>query len=138
MAQILQNICNDIWNAIGDESRLVGKVFAKIEQKTGKSRYQAAVMLAIVICVLLIVSPGAGLLCNCICIGYPAMKTLIEMQSSENVSCKQWMFYWVIFGLFRFIDYFAECISFIIPIYWPLKCIFFVWLFTPSCLGAAI
>ncbi|KRX63833.1 Receptor expression-enhancing protein 5 [Trichinella sp. T9] len=138
MAQIFQNIRNDIWNVIGDESRLVGKLFAKIEQKTGKSRYQAAVMLAIVICVLLIVSPGAGLLCNCICIGYPAMKTLIEMQSSENVSCKQWMFYWVIFGLFRFIDYFAECISFIIPIYWPLKCIFFVWLFTPSCLGAVI
>ncbi|KRX29460.1 hypothetical protein T05_16534, partial [Trichinella murrelli] len=51
-------------------------------------------MLAIVICVLLIVSPGAGLLCNCICIGYPAMKTLIEMQSSENVNCKQWMTYW--------------------------------------------
>ncbi|KRY09242.1 hypothetical protein T12_1211 [Trichinella patagoniensis] len=61
MAQILQNIRNDIWNVIGDESRLVGKLFAKIEQKTGKSRYQAAVMLAIVICMLLIVSPGAGL-----------------------------------------------------------------------------
>ncbi|OUC46380.1 hypothetical protein D917_07758, partial [Trichinella nativa] len=66
MAQILQNIRNDIWNVIGDESRLVGKLFAKIEQKTGKSRYQAAVI------------PNAGLLCNCICIGYPAMKTLIE------------------------------------------------------------
>ncbi|KRZ49296.1 hypothetical protein T02_6999 [Trichinella nativa] len=47
MAQIFQNIRNDIWNVIGDESRLVGKLFAKIEQKTGKSRYQAAVMLAI-------------------------------------------------------------------------------------------
>ncbi|KRZ84353.1 Receptor expression-enhancing protein 5 [Trichinella sp. T8] len=137
MAQTLQNIRNDIWNVIGDESRLVGKLFAKIEQKTGKSRYQVAVMLAIVICMLLIVSPGAGLLCNCICIGYPAMKTLIEIQSSENVNWMQWMFYWVIFGMFRFADYFAECISFIIPIYWPLKCIFFVWLFTPSCLGAA-
>ncbi|KRY47014.1 Receptor expression-enhancing protein 5 [Trichinella britovi] len=137
MAQILQNIRNDIWNVIGDESRLVGKLFAKIEQKTGKSRYQVAVMLAIVIFVLLIFSPNAGLLCNCICYGYPAMKTLIEMQSSENVNWMQWMFYWVIFGMFRFADYFAECISFIIPIYWPLKCIFFVWLFTPSCLGAA-
>ncbi|KRZ73215.1 Receptor expression-enhancing protein 5 [Trichinella sp. T8] len=52
-------------------------------------------MLAIVICMLLIASPGAGLLCNCICIGYPAMKTLIEMQSSENVNCKQWMTYWL-------------------------------------------
>ncbi|KRX28706.1 hypothetical protein T05_4440, partial [Trichinella murrelli] len=37
MAQIFQNIRSDIWNVIGDESRLVGKLFAKIEQKTGKS-----------------------------------------------------------------------------------------------------
>ncbi|KRZ31312.1 Receptor expression-enhancing protein 5 [Trichinella pseudospiralis] len=136
MAQIFQNIRNDICNAISDESGLVGKIFAKIEQKSGQSRYQAAVILAIVICVLLIVSPSAGLLCNWICFGYPAMKTLMEMQANENVNQKQWMFYWVIFGMFRNVDYFAECISFITPIYWLLKCIFFVWLFMPSCLGA--
>ncbi|KRX43928.1 hypothetical protein T05_5546, partial [Trichinella murrelli] len=47
MAKIFQNIRNDIWNVIGEESRLVEKEFAKIQQKTGKSRYQAAVMLAI-------------------------------------------------------------------------------------------
>ncbi|KRZ65700.1 Receptor expression-enhancing protein 5 [Trichinella papuae] len=137
MAHVLQSIRNDIWNVINDESRLVGKLFGKIEQKSGRSRYQVAVMLAILICTLLIVSPGAELLCNCICIGYPAMKTLMEMQSNENLNCKQWMFYWVIFGLFRIADYFAECISIITPIYWLLKYIFFVWLFTPSCLGAA-
>ncbi|KRY74740.1 hypothetical protein T4A_2657, partial [Trichinella pseudospiralis] len=84
MAQIFQNIRNDICNAISDESGLVGKIFAKIEQKSGQSRYQAAVILAIVICVLLIVSPSAGLLCNWICFGYPAMKTLMEMQANEN------------------------------------------------------
>ncbi|KRX94777.1 Receptor expression-enhancing protein 5 [Trichinella pseudospiralis] len=136
MAQIFQNIRNDICNAISDERGLVGKIFAKIEQKSGQSRHQVAVILAIVICVLLIVSPSAGLLCNWICFGYPAMKTLMEMQANENVNRKQWMFYWVIFGMFRIVDYFAECISFIIPIYWLLKCIFFVWLFMPSCLGA--
>ncbi|OUC42898.1 hypothetical protein D917_10173 [Trichinella nativa] len=54
MAQIFQNIRNDIWNVIGDESRLVGKLFAKFEQKTGKSRYQAAVMLAIPWCSIVV------------------------------------------------------------------------------------
>ncbi|KRX89166.1 Receptor expression-enhancing protein 5 [Trichinella pseudospiralis] len=137
MAYALRNIYNDIWSVINDESRLVGKLFAGIEQKTGKSRYQAALILTLVICMLLTVSPAAGLLCNCICIGYPAMKTLTEMQANKNYNHKQWMFYWVIFGWFEIVDYFAECISFIIPIYWLLKCFFFVWLFTPSCLGAA-
>ncbi|KRX28767.1 hypothetical protein T09_13050, partial [Trichinella sp. T9] len=28
------------------------------------------------------------------------MKTLAEMESIEKSKCKQWMFYWVIFGLF--------------------------------------
>ncbi|KRZ28868.1 Receptor expression-enhancing protein 5 [Trichinella pseudospiralis] len=101
MAYALRNIHNDIWNVINDESRLVGKLFAGIEQKTGKSRYQAALILTLVICMLLTVSPAAGLLCNCICIGYPAMKTLIEMQANKNYNHKQWMFYWVIFGWFE-------------------------------------
>ncbi|KRZ65372.1 Receptor expression-enhancing protein 5 [Trichinella papuae] len=100
-------------------------------------RFHTPYAQALVICMLLIVSPGAGLWCNCICIGYPAMKTITEMQANKNFNRKQRMFYWVIFGWFRIVDYLAECISFIIPIYWLLKCIFFVWLFTPSCLGAA-
>ncbi|KRY81193.1 Receptor expression-enhancing protein 5 [Trichinella pseudospiralis] len=137
MAQILKNIRDDIWNVINDESRLVGKLFGKVEQKIGKSCYQVAVMLAIRICMLLTVSPCAGLLCNFICVVHSAIKTLTEMESNEKVNCKQWIFYWVIFGLFQIVDYFAEYISFMIPIYWLLKCIFFVWLFTPSCLGAA-
>ncbi|KRY91773.1 Receptor expression-enhancing protein 5 [Trichinella pseudospiralis] len=136
MAHVLQSVRNDICNAISDESGLVGKLFAKIEQKTGRSRYQVAVMFAIMICVLLIVSPDAELLCNYICFSYPAMKTLMELQANENINRNQWMFYWVILGMFRIIDYFAKCTSFITPIYWLLKCIFFVWLFMPSCLGA--
>ncbi|KRY94496.1 hypothetical protein T11_11572, partial [Trichinella zimbabwensis] len=47
MAHVLQNIRNDIWTTINDESRFVGKLFGKIEQKSGRSRYQVAVMLAI-------------------------------------------------------------------------------------------
>ncbi|KRX19936.1 Receptor expression-enhancing protein 5 [Trichinella nelsoni] len=119
MAQIFQNIRNDIWM----KADWLENCLLKLDKNLAK--------------VITKLRPNAGLLCNCICIGYPAMQTLIEMQSSENANCKQWKFYWIIFGFFRLVDYFAECISFIIPIYWPLKCIFFVWLFTPSCLGAA-
>ncbi|KRY75034.1 hypothetical protein T4D_3034, partial [Trichinella pseudospiralis] len=42
MAHVLQSVRNDICNAISDESGLVGKLFGKIEQKTGRSRYQVA------------------------------------------------------------------------------------------------
>ncbi|KRX89975.1 hypothetical protein T4A_14346 [Trichinella pseudospiralis] len=86
MAQILKNIRDDIWNVINDESRLVGKLFGKVEQKIGKSCYQVAVMLAIRICMLLTVSPCAGLLCNFICVVHSAIKALTEMESNEKVN----------------------------------------------------
>ncbi|KRY08700.1 hypothetical protein T12_11885 [Trichinella patagoniensis] len=100
MEKIVQSICKDVANAINDDSALVGKLFGKIEQISGRSRYQAAILLAGVICMLLaIYNPAVKLLCDLICIVYPVMKTLAEMESIEKSRCKQWMFYWVIFVL---------------------------------------
>ncbi|KRX69911.1 Receptor expression-enhancing protein 5 [Trichinella sp. T6] len=99
MEKIVQSICKDVVNAINDDSALVGKLFGKIEQISGRSRYQAAIFLAGVICMLSAVyNPAVKLLCDLICIVYPVMKTLAEMESIEKSRCKQWMFYWVIFG----------------------------------------
>ncbi|XP_003369091.1 hypothetical protein Tsp_04517 [Trichinella spiralis] len=108
MEKIVQSICKDVVNAINDDSALVGKLFGKIEQKSGRSRYQAAIVLAGVICMLLAVyNPAVKLLCDLICIVYPVMKTLAEMESIEKSRCKQWMFYWLaaIFCLLQSIGY---------------------------------
>ncbi|KRX36900.1 hypothetical protein T03_8644 [Trichinella britovi] len=95
MEKIVHSICMDVVNAINDDSALVGKLFGKIEQRSGRSRYQAAIVLAGVICMLLaIYNPAVKLLCDLICIVYPVMKTLAEMESIEKSKCKQWMFYW--------------------------------------------
>ncbi|KRX33609.1 Receptor expression-enhancing protein 5 [Trichinella sp. T6] len=136
MEKIVHSICMDVVNAINDDSALVGKLFGKIEQRSGRSRYQAAIVLAGVICMLLaIYNPAVKLLCDLICIVYPVMKTLAEMESIEKSKCKQWMFYWVIFGLFTIFDLFAGYDFLFIAIYWLPKCIFFLSLFTPSCFG---
>ncbi|KRY40701.1 Receptor expression-enhancing protein 5 [Trichinella spiralis] len=139
MEKIVQSICKDVVNAINDDSALVGKLFGKIEQKSGRSRYQAAIVLAGVICMLLAVyNPAVKLLCDLICIVYPVMKTLAEMESIEKSRCKQWMFYWVIFGLFTIFDSLVGCNLLFIAIYWLPKCIFFLLLFMPSCFGVEI
>ncbi|KRZ89171.1 hypothetical protein T08_8666 [Trichinella sp. T8] len=86
----------DVVNAINDDSALVGKLFGKIEQRSGRSRYQAAIVLAGVICMLLaIYNPAVKLLCDLICIVYPVMKTLAEMESIEKSKCKQWISSWL-------------------------------------------
>ncbi|KRX60136.1 Receptor expression-enhancing protein 5 [Trichinella sp. T9] len=127
MAKTVQSIFKDVSNPINNDSGTVGKLFEEIEKKLiVVEKKPQAFWLAL-----------AELLCNLICFDYPALKTLAEMESNEKSKCKQWMFYWVIFGLFTITDFFAESINCILPIYWLLKCIFFVWLFTPSCHGAA-
>ncbi|KRZ11459.1 Receptor expression-enhancing protein 5 [Trichinella zimbabwensis] len=139
MEKGFQRICSDVVNAINDESAFVGKLFSKIEQRSGRSRYQAAILLTCVICILLAVyNPAVKLLCDLICIVYPVMKTLAEMESIEKSKCKQWLFYWVIFGLFTIFDLFAGYTFLFIAIYWLPKCIFFLSLSMPSCLGAEI
>ncbi|KRY76147.1 Receptor expression-enhancing protein 5 [Trichinella pseudospiralis] len=139
MEKTVQRIFSDVVNAINDESTFVGKLFGKIEQKSGRSRYQAAIFLACVICILVAVyNPAVKLLCDLICIVYPAMKTLAEIESIEKSKCKQWLFYWIIFGLFTIVDLLADCTALFISIYWLPKCVFFLMLFMPSCLGAEI
>ncbi|KRZ55923.1 hypothetical protein T02_9782 [Trichinella nativa] len=92
MEKIVQSICKDVVNAINDDSVLVGKLFGKIEQISGRSRYQAAIFLAGMICMLSAVyNPAVKLLCDLICIVYPVMKTLAEMESIEKSRCKQWI-----------------------------------------------
>ncbi|KRX29751.1 hypothetical protein T09_8768, partial [Trichinella sp. T9] len=37
MEKIVQSICKDVASAINDDSTLVGKLFGKIEQRSGRS-----------------------------------------------------------------------------------------------------
>ncbi|KRX33591.1 Receptor expression-enhancing protein 5 [Trichinella murrelli] len=97
----------------------------KLKKKTDRGRKEAAgILVSVLVTPLIFVPSLAELLCNLICFVYPALKTLAEMESNEKSKCKQWMFYWVIFGLFTITDFFAESINCILPIYWLLKCIF--------------
>ncbi|KRX35075.1 hypothetical protein T05_4232 [Trichinella murrelli] len=98
MAQILQNVHTDISNVINDESRFVGKLLGRIEQKTGRIRDEIAVMSAIQIFISF-ASSGAELLVELLCLAYPAVKILTGLESTEKVNCMQWMFSSVTFGL---------------------------------------
>ncbi|KRY08819.1 Receptor expression-enhancing protein 5, partial [Trichinella patagoniensis] len=129
----------DLFDIISDNKTFVGKVFNKIEEKTGRNRCEAATLLASVITVLLLFSKSAELLCNSICFAYPAVKSLEKVKSTEkNTSYQCLLLYWIIFGLFAIVDFFAYSISYINTVYWLLKCVFFLWLFMPSCSGAEV
>lgn len=58
------------------------------------------------------------------------------MDSEEGEADKQWLTYWIVFGLFSIVDQCAGFILGLIPFYYVLKMALLVWLFHPGMQGA--
>lgn len=56
------------------------------------------------------------------------MKAVETHDKSDDT---KWLTYWVIFACFSTVEFFSLYIVKIIPFYWLLKCIFFVWCMAP-------
>lgn len=68
---------------------------------------------------------------------YPAFKTIKSIEEKSNED-KQWLSYWIIFGIFTIIDMFSGFILKLIPLYFFLKIIFLLWCFMPNTQGSII
>ena len=69
-------------------------------------------------------------------VAYPCFMSFLALESKGADDDKQWLTYWVVFGLFNIVDQFAGFILTFIPFYFFLKLIFLVWLFHPISQGA--
>ena len=68
----------------------------------------------------------------------PSISSLRALQTKDSDDDKQWLTYWVVFGVFSFIDLFTASILKFIPFYFILKIAFLIWLFMPNTKGALI
>jgi receptor expression-enhancing protein 5/6 len=69
-------------------------------------------------------------------VAYPAFMSFLALESDGADDDKQWLTYWVIFGIFNVVDQWSGFILHFIPFYFFLKLAFLVFLFHPSTLGA--
>ncbi|CDW53101.1 receptor expression enhancing protein [Trichuris trichiura] len=136
MAEQFEQIKNDLKPLLYDDASLLGKCFKKLEQSTGKTREECAMVLSSILAIYLVIGFAAELLCNSICFAYPAYMSIIAIESKEKTDDTQWLTYWTVFALFSLIDFFSEKIVGVFPIYWLIKCIFFLWLYLPVYKGA--
>ena len=67
---------------------------------------------------------------------YPAIHSIRAIQSEDTDDDKHWLTYWVIFGLFNFLDTFAGCVLNLIPFWGWVRLILFSWLMLPQFNGA--
>ena len=87
-----------------------------------------------ILCVMLGI--GDKYITTAIAVAYPCFMSFLALESEGADDDKQWLTYWVVFGLFNILDHFAGFILTLIPFYYFLKLIFMVWLFHPATCGA--
>ena len=68
----------------------------------------------------------------------PALLSMKALESQDTEDDKQWLTYWIVFGIFTFIDLFTNFLLKFIPFYFVLKILFLIWLFLPSFRGAKV
>ena len=69
---------------------------------------------------------------------YPVVMSFLALESKGHEDDKQWLTYWVVFGLFNIVDQFASIILHYIPFYHFLKLCFLVFLYLPQVKGATL
>ena len=104
-----------------------------IEKKTGfKGEYVLGVLIICMICIYFEIFDT--LITNLVGTLYPLFWTIKSIESRSD-EIKKWLTYWVVFGVFIFVDMFKNIIVKFIPLYLLLKVGFLIWLYFPGSEG---
>ncbi len=79
---------------------------------------------------------GSTILTLCITVLYPACKSIQALESNGLDDDKEWLTYWIIFGLFSLLDDCCGCVLNFIPYFFWIKLAFFIALLLPQVKGA--
>ncbi len=112
-------------------------ILEQISQKTGLPKAQVLRYSLVFLVLFVIFGIGQGIISNLIGVAYPVFMSFhaLESKHSEDDD-KQWLTYWVVYGLFALADQCAGFILHFIPFYYVLKVAVLIWLFHPSTQGA--
>ena len=81
---------------------------------------------------------AAGFLTNLIGFFIPAYFSLKALESPQPQDDIQWLTYWVVFGMFTFLETFSSIVLYYVPWYYTIKTLAIVWLMLPQTQGAKL
>ncbi|GAK65549.1 uncharacterized protein PAN0_009c3766 [Moesziomyces antarcticus] len=79
---------------------------------------------------------AAGFLTNLLGFFVPAYFSLKALESPQPEDDVQWLTYWVVFGMFTFLETFSSIVLYYVPWYYTIKTLAIVWLMLPQTQGA--
>ena len=68
----------------------------------------------------------------------PTYLSLKAIEGPDEDDDKQYLTYWVVYGLFSVFDLFTSFLIKVIPFYYTIKLAFLIWLFMPNFKGAVV
>ena len=104
----------------------------KVAEKLGMSVPELSKYGLILGCVMVMLGIGNTYITCLLGVAYPCFQSFLALETEGEEDDKQWLTYWVVFGLFSITDQFAGFILTIIPFYFFMKLLFLVWLMHPS------
>lgn len=78
---------------------------------------------------------GAGL-CNLVGFVYPVIGSYKALKTQGKDDDTQWLTYWVVYSFFNMFESITDLLDNMIPMYYLLKCVLLVYLFSPMTKGA--
>ncbi|XP_018565635.1 receptor expression-enhancing protein 5-like [Anoplophora glabripennis] len=132
MAQKFNEIKQELDKSLHDPEKPWTSVFSQVEKSTGVDRIYIFLGTIAIIGVWLVFGYAAQLVCNSVGFLYPAYASIHAIESPCKDDDTKWLTYWVVFAIFSIFEYFADVIVGWFPLYWLIKCLFFVWLMIPT------
>ena len=114
----------------------MNEALKQLEEATGKDRSTLASSGLVLGVLLVMLGVGNVYITTLLGVVYPAFQSFLALESHDKADDKQWLTYWVCYGVFTIVDQFAGIILQLIPFYFFLKLGFLVYLFHPSSKGA--
>ena len=83
----------------------------------------------VTICVIMVAFDFCGcVLVQLISVGYPALKSAMALTTESKQDDKEWLTYWMVFGLFNMFDSTFSWLLHYIPFYFFIKLLIIIWL----------
>mmetsp|Transcript_95763 Transcript_95763/g.206659 ORF Transcript_95763/g.206659 Transcript_95763/m.206659 type:complete len:176 (-) Transcript_95763:166-693(-) len=117
---------------------VVEKYAKMVEEKTKVHCEYIAVGLIVLLAIFVFFGLGASFICNLVGLLYPMYASVKAIESKDSSDDTQWLTYWIVYGVFGFLETFIDLILYWLPFFYAIKIAFLVWCMHPTTKGATV